>query len=146
MKYKTVIDPEREEEVLIYAHRRSKLVEEIEALAERGSKEWIGYDDQRQILQFSSHEVYCFVSEANKVFAITTHGRLVIRERLYLLEELLDDGFVRLNQSCIANIRMIERFDASFSGTLSVVFQNGYRDYVSRRQLKIVKERVGIKR
>ena len=146
MKCKTVIDPEREEEVLIYAHRRSKLVEEIEALVERGSKEWIGYDDQRQILQFSSHEVYCFVSEANKVFAITTHGRLVIRERLYLLEELLDDGFVRLNQSCIANIRMIERFDASFSGTLSVVFQNGYRDYVSRRQLKIVKERVGIKR
>lgn len=146
MKCKTVIDPEREEEVLIYAHRRSKLVEEIEALAERGSKEWIGYDDQRQILQFSSHEVYCFVSEANKVFAITTHGRLVIRERLYLLEECLDDGFVRLNQSCIANIRMIERFDASFSGTLSVVFQNGYRDYVSRRQLKIVKERVGIKR
>ena len=146
MKCKTVIDPGREEEVLIYAHRRSKLVEEIEALAERGSKEWIGYDDQRQILQFSSHEVYCFVSEANKVFAITTHGRLAIRERLYLLEELLDDGFVRLNQSCIANIRMIERFDASFSGTLSVVFQNGYRDYVSRRQLKIVKERVGIKR
>ena len=146
MKCKTVIDPEREEEVLIYAHRRSKLVEEIEALAERGSKEWIGYDDQRQILQFSSHEVYCFVSEANKVFAITTRGRLVIRERLYLLEKLLDDGFVRLNQSCIANIRMIERFDASFSGTLSVVFQNGYRDYVSRRQLKIVKERVGIKR
>ena len=146
MKCKTVIDPEREEEVLIYAHRRSKLVEEIEALAERGSKEWIGYDDQRQILQFSSHEVYCFVSEANKVFAITTHGRLAVRERLYLLEELLDDGFVRLNQSCIANIRMIERFDASFSGTLSVVFQNGYRDYVSRRQLKIVKERVGIKR
>ena len=146
MKYKTVIDPEREEEVLIYAHRRSKLVEEIEALAERGSKEWIGYDDQRQILQFSSHEVYCFISEANKVFAITTHGRLAIKERLYLLEELLDDSFVRLNQSCIANIRMIERFDASFSGTLSVVFQNGYRDYVSRRQLKIVKERVGIKR
>lgn len=146
MKCKTVIDPGREEEVLIYAHRRSKLVEEIEALAERGSKEWIGYDDQRQILQFSSHEVYCFISEANKVFAITTHGRLAIRERLYLLEELLDDGFVRLNQSCIANIRMIERFDASFSGTLSVVFQNGYRDYVSRRQLKIVKERVGIKR
>ena len=146
MKCKTVIDPGREEEVLIYAHRRSKLVEEIEALVERGSKEWIGYDDQRQILQFSSHEVYCFISEANKVFAITTHGRLAIKERLYLLEELLDDSFVRLNQSCIANIRMIERFDASFSGTLSVVFQNGYRDYVSRRQLKIVKERVGIKR
>ena len=146
MKCKTVIDPKREEEILIYAHKRSKLVEEIEALAERGSKEWIGYDDQRQILQFSSHEIYCFVSESNKVFAITTRGRLAIKERLYLLEELLDDNFVKLNQSCIANIRMIERFDASFSGTLSVIFQNGYRDYVSRRQLKIVKERVGIKR
>ena len=146
MKCRIVIDPFHGEEVVIYAHQTSSLVEEIKRLAEGGSREWIGYDPNRQILQFSSHEVYCFVSEANKVFAITDHGKLLVKERLYLLEELLDDRFVKLNQSCIANIQKIERFDASFSGTLSVIFQNGYRDYVSRRQLKIVKERVGIKK
>ena len=145
MKCKTVIDPCREEEVLIYAHQKTKLVEEIEALVERGTKDLIGYKD-REMIKMSVSEVCCFVTEENKVFALTENDKWLIKQRLYLLEELLDDRFVKINQSCIANIQKIARFDASFSGTLSVIFQNGYRDYVSRRQLKIVKERVGIKK
>ena len=53
--------------------------------------------------------------------------------------------FVKLNQSCIVNIKKIECFDASLGGALKVTLKNGYRDYVSRRQLKAVKERLGLK-
>ena len=56
----------------------------------------------------------------------------------------LGTDFIKINQSCIANIRQIQRFDTSFSGTLRVIFKNGYTDYVSRRQLKAVKERLGL--
>ena len=53
-------------------------------------------------------------------------------------------NFVKINQSCIVNVNKIERFDTSVSGTLKVSLKNGYTDYVSRRQLKPIKERIGI--
>ena len=44
----------------------------------------------------------------------------------------------------IANLKKVEKFSAAFSGALQVNFKNGYVDYVSRRNLKNVKERLGI--
>ena len=69
----------------------------------------------------------------------------MIKERLYTVENTVGDSFIKINQSCIVNIDKIERFEASFSGALTVVLKNGYKDYISRRQLKIVKERIGFK-
>jgi len=69
-----------------------------------------------------------------------------LNHRLYQLEERLGTRFLKINQSCLANIQQIQRFDASLAGALLVIFKNGYRDYVSRRQLKTVKERMGFHR
>ena len=44
----------------------------------------------------------------------------------------------------LINIDKIKRFDASLSGFLLVTLKNGYSDYVSRRNLKNVKERLGL--
>ena len=68
-----------------------------------------------------------------------------VKLRLYEIEDIVDENFIKINQSCIANIRQIEKVQATFSGSLSVVFKNGYTDYISRRNLKAVKERLGVK-
>ena len=143
MKCKTVIDKTREEEVIIYAHERNETVEAIEKLVLRSDFELIGYSGKSAVrLEWS--EIYCFTVEDNKVYAVTENEKLQLKHRLYQIEELADNDFVKINQSCIANISHIKRFDASISGTLRVVFKNGYTDYVSRRQLKTVKERLGL--
>ena len=143
MKCKTVIDKTREEEVIIYAHERNETVEAIEKLVLRSDFELIGYLGKSAVrLEWS--EVYCFTVEDNKVYAVTENEKLQLKHRLYQIEELADNDFVKINQSCVANISHIKRFDASISGTLRVVFKNGYTDYVSRRQLKTVKERLGL--
>ena len=49
-----------------------------------------------------------------------------------------------INNKIFANIEKMERFDTSISGTLKIRFKNGDVDYVSRRQLRAVKERIGI--
>ena len=146
MKYKTVIDPRREEEVIIYARRRTREVEALEAYVEGMSTELLGYSDEGQILPLHPADVHCFTVENGKTYALTDTERLTVRLPLYAIEELLDGraGFVRINQSCLANIRRIARFDASIGGALMVTFHNAHRDYVSRRQLKTVKERMGI--
>lgn len=143
MKCQTIVDKSREEEVLIYVHEKSALSEEIESLVLGVSPELIGYGENVAV-KISRAEIVCVVVEEGKVFAVTDTEKLRLKQRLYVLEELLGNDFVKINQSCIANVRKIKRFDASFAGALSVTFKNGYKDYVSRRQLKTVKERIGL--
>ena len=140
MKCTVVIDKKRVQEVVIYAHERTELINRIEALAAEEA-EFVGYNDREAVLM-RFDEVFCFCSEDNRVFALCQNERLRLKERLYKIEESLPSDFVRINQSCIANIKKIARFDTLISGTLRVVFKNGYTDYVSRRQIKNVKERL----
>ena len=144
MKCRTVIDKDREEEVVIYIHERNSLSSEIEELVMGRSLELFGFKD-KNIVKLSPSDVFCFTVENNKVYALCEREKYQIKQRLYLLEEILDRDFVKINQSCIANIKQIKRFETSIGVSLSVVFKNGYRDYVSRRQLKAVKERIGIR-
>jgi len=60
------------------------------------------------------------------------------------LEEKLSSDFIKINQSCIVNIKKIEKFSASIYGTLNIKLKNGYSDYVSRRNMKKIKERFGL--
>ena len=143
MRFRIFIDKEHEEEVLIYAHEKTPLVDKIEKLISDDTFELIGYKD-REAVRLCINDVFCFVAEDNKVFAMTESEKFSLRFRLYQIEDNLSDNFIRLNQSCIANINMIDRFDASISGTLVVLFKNGYRDFVSRRQMKNIKERFGL--
>lgn len=144
MKLKITIDRDREEEIFIFAHERTKLIDEIESLVNDYEKEIIGYTDGG-VIKLSPAQIACFIVENNKVYAISGKEKLQIKMRLYQLEEILGVGFVKINQSCIANINEINRFDTSISGTLQVIFKNGYSDYVSRRNIKTVKERLGVK-
>lgn len=142
MKLRIVIDKEKEEEILIYAHKRNSLIESIERLVE-STCELVAYDENGAV-KLTESEIYCFISEKGKTYAITEKEKLQVKMRLYQLEERLGKSFIRLNQSCIGNTEKMKRFEAEFSGSLTVTFKNGYKDYISRRQLRAVKERLGI--
>ena len=144
MKYTIIIDENHEEEVIVYAREKTKLTDEIERLVSDNSLGLIGYDKNGEGVKLTADEVCCFTAEDSKVYAITEKEKLRLKCRLYQLEEMLPDNFVKINQSCLANIRKISRFDTSVSGTLLIKFKNGYKDYVSRRQMKAVKERFGL--
>ena len=143
MKCELHIDKSLEEKVLIYAHEKNKAVEEIYNFVANQDIELIGYKDN-EIIKINPNNVNCFIVEDSKIFAITDSEKLRVKLRLYVLEEILGESFIKINQSCIANIRKIKKFDSSISGTLSVVFKNGYIDYVSRRNIKSIKERLGL--
>ena len=143
MKLKLHIDPEKDEEIIIYAHKKSPLTDAIEQLVAENGVEIIGYNESESV-RLNLNEICCFSVIGEKVFARTPTTDYRVRFRLCQLEEKLPDSFVKINQSCLANIRMIDRFDFSVSGTLIVRFRNGSSDYVSRRQMKKVKERIGI--
>ena len=135
MKFQTIIDQDRDQEVVIYAHKRTREIEELEAFVDNLGTELMGYGDGK-VVKLRPSDIHCFSVEDNKIWALTDSEKLWVKQRLYTLEEMLDEGFVRINQSCIANVSKIKRFDTSIGGALLVIFKNGHKDYVSRRQLK----------
>lgn len=139
MKIKVVIDKDRDEEILIFAKERTELVCRIEKLV-KGEENIVAKRD-RVSYNIELSEVVCFTSDDNKVFVHAGKEVFEVDEKLYELEASLPESFIKINKSCIANIGKIRSFDATISGTLAVNFKNGYRDYVSRRRMKYVKER-----
>lgn len=143
MKCTVIIDEGCEEEVRILARRRTPLVEALERIAASAdAPPLMGFDGTRTA-PLSVAEIVCFTVEDNRIFARTAGEKWLVKHRLYQLEESLGAEFLKINQSCLANPKKILRFEATVSGALRVVFAGGYTDYVSRRQMKTVKERFG---
>lgn len=143
MKCYTYIENVNEEKVLIYANERTKLVDEIESLVLTSDVDITGtYNDE--IIKININDVSCFLSENNKVFALINDKKYQIKQRLYQIEEMNLASFIKINQSCLANKKKIKKFESTIGGSLRVVFKNGYIDYISRRELKNVKERMGL--
>ncbi|MBQ7641315.1 MAG: LytTR family transcriptional regulator [Acholeplasmatales bacterium] len=143
MKCYTYIEETEEEKVLIYAKERTKLIDDIESLVISSDIDLTGTYNE-EIVKINVNDVVCFISENNKVFALINDKKYQIRQRLYQIEEMNLNAFIKLNQSCLANKNKIKKFESTIGGALKVIFKNGYIDYISRRELKSVKQRMGI--
>lgn len=142
MKLSIFIDKNREEEIQIFAHEENELILKIKSLLGDYSSQIYGFKE-KEIYPLKISDIYCFSAENNRVYAITEKDRFLLKERLYTIEKNLSRDFIKINKSCIANIQKIERFEAVISGTIMVKFKNGHTDYVSRRSVKAVRERLG---
>ena len=143
MKCYTYIKENEEERVLIYAHDRTRLVEDIESLVLGSEIDLTGSYDS-EIIKIDINDVICFISENNKVYALIGDKKYQIKYRLYQIEELNLNMFIKINQSCLANKTKIKKFETTIGGALKVVFKNEYIDFISRRELKNVKKRMGL--
>ncbi len=84
-------------------------------------------------------------ASSGKVFAATRKGEYALRLRLYEIEERLPPHqFVRISNSEIINLKKVDHFDLSFTGTVCVKLANGTITYVSRRYVSKLKKILGI--
>lgn len=143
MKFKIIIDPTKDEEIVVTTHAPSELTEKIQQLVQEytGTDRVAAYwEDDIQMLPFA--EIACITVIDGKTVAVDSKGKHYrLKQRLYELEAILPQSFIRINKSAIANERRIERFAANFSGAVDAVFQSGYREYVSRRCFAEIKRR-----
>ncbi|MBQ6708249.1 MAG: LytTR family transcriptional regulator [Clostridia bacterium] len=143
MEYKLIIDKEKEESLILTVNERNELVEKIEELVGMKADIIHAYKDN-EIFRISSGEADCFFTDNNKIYAYVGKDKYSIKLRLYQLEEILNDDFMKINRGCLVNVKKIRKFEMSFGGTISVVLTNGFSDYISRRELKNVKRRMGL--
>lgn len=99
--------------------------------------------DTVEILERS--ELIRIYADSGKTVAVTDKGEYIVSRRLYELEELLDnDLFVRISNSEIINLKKVNNFDMSFTGTICVKLSNGAMTYVSRRYVSKIKKILGL--
>ena len=111
-------------------------------------------DQSPQIISGSKNNKFEVIEQANliriytsngKVFAVTYKGEYALRLRLYEIEERLPSRqFVRISNSEIINLKNVNNFDLSLTGTICVKLANGTITYVSRRYVSKLKKILGI--
>lgn len=143
MKFELIIDPEAEESVVVTARAATPLTKKLEALVteQAVSDVLTGWqEDSIKLLKIS--DIACISVLEGKTLAIDRKGQQYrLKQRLYELEQLLPEYFIRINKSALANEKHLDRFQASFSGAVDAVFTCGHREYVSRRCFSQIKRR-----
>lgn len=143
MKFRLIIDPNADEEIIVKAHQPSPLTDQIEHLIlQHSGLDRVAAYHEGEMVMLSFELIECITVLEGKTYAIDTKNRKYrLKHRLYELETLLPSSFIRINKSTLANEKQIERFATTFSGAVDAVFRCGYRDYVSRRCFSQIKRR-----
>lgn len=135
----------KEPKVVVYTDKMTDEVQElVKRLSDEAPQMLAGF--QQDVLSVLEQEDIIRVYASNgKVFAVTTKGEYFLRLRLYELESRLDKHkFVRISNSEIINLKMVNGFDLSYTGTICVTLKNGTVTYVSRRYVAKIKQVLGI--
>jgi len=102
------------------------------------------YDDDK-IYMLPCAEIIHIYTQDQKVFAATKTGTYRIRQRMYELEEQLDQSrFLRVSNSEIVNLKKIKHMDTSITGTIRMYLDGDLEAYVSRRYVGKIKKALGI--
>ena len=142
MKFRLIIDKEKEEEVVATVHARCPLTDELEALMQKFTDCIPGYTED-EIKMLSVSEIQCVTVLDGKTYAIDSRNRHYrLKQRLYELEQQLPPSFIRINKSALANERALDRFAVTVAGSVDAVFKCGDREYVSRRCFAQIKRRL----
>ncbi|WP_421449098.1 LytTR family DNA-binding domain-containing protein [Streptococcus suis] len=64
--------------------------------------------------------------------------------RLYQVKEDLPANFLQISQSEIIHIKQLDHLKLTANGLVKLVMKNGSVTYSSRRDLKVIKERLGL--
>lgn len=99
-------------------------------------------DDRLEVIEQA--DLIRIYASSGKVFAVTHKGEYALRLRLYEIEERLPHQFVRISNSEIINLKKVDSFDLSLTGTICVKLANGTVTYVSRRYVSKLKKILGI--
>lgn len=126
----------------------ASMTEEVNALLNRLSDpapQILSGSRDNKIEVIEQADLIRIYASAGKVFAVTHKGEYALRLRLYEIEERLPaQQFVRISNSEIINLKKVNSFDLSLTGTICVKLENGTITYVSRRYISKLKEILGI--
>lgn len=146
MKIKLIIDKKYEEtQIHIYNDKDSlearKLYHIVNSAVNTSLTAYIG----EEIYMLPCTDIIHIYTQQQKVYAATKAGTYILRQRMYELEEQLDQSrFLRVSNSEIVNLKKIKHMDTSVTGTIRMYLDGDMEAYVSRRYVTKIKKALGI--
>lgn len=142
MKVEFRIDPQVQEPVIyIIARERTP---GIEALMRRLAQplKITAFSERGEVLLEPS-EIIRIYTERRRVLLDSVRGSFSLRSRLYELEEMLGEDFVRISNGELVNRDCILAMDFSLAGTIRLSLRGGMESYVSRRYVARIRRIFG---
>lgn len=150
MKVRIEVDMKTEDtEVIIKCREISDEVIQLQSALRKATKltKPIVFHKKDQEFFFPLREILFFETDPQGVTAHTTDDVYYVKFRLYELEDLLPDAFVRVSKSTIANSDKIYSILRNITSASKIEFQNTHKKiYVSRNYYKQLKDKLTEKR
>lgn len=147
MQIKLIIDEKIEEtEIQIHAKTFTDEIEQIMKFLKSSKTEVIDGYLHQEIYMLKISDIFFVYSEGAKVYFQTDEDEYESKLKLYEVEEILENDFVRVNKSTLVNISKISFMKMEKIGMMQLVMENGTTAHVSRKYLKNLKKRLGIGR
>lgn len=144
MKINIDIDDNHEEtQITIQAKEWTQELEEIVNVIKKKKQQRLFGIDEDQTVLLDPKEIDYIHAEKRKIYAVSKDGRFEVKMKLYEVEDfLIPHGFMRFSKSVIGNIHRIEKFEASFNGNLCVYFQSDNKEYITRKYVNAIKDKL----
>lgn len=133
----------KEPYAVIYTNAMTGEVQKFRSILEF-QEQVITVRDGERIIVLAPEEVYMIRTENEDVVVYNKDRRYISDKRLYELEGLLGNGFLRISKSTIINLKMIDYVEPAFNGMMMILLKNGSKDYISRKYLPQFKQYLGI--
>lgn len=147
IKINLEIDPEcADPKIIIKANRKTELIERlimaVEGCTASEPLRITVYDGYNAILLSMDDIVRVFIKN-RKVSVCALSGTYEVRSSLQKLENMLaGSGFARVSRSEIVNLRRVEGFDLSVTGTVKLSFEDGSETFVARRRVRDIQDKI----
>lgn len=136
----------KEVEVHIFAETYNTEVEQLMKLLKAPKTSIIdGYSDT-EIRMLKVEDIYTIYVENAKVYFQTEEEEFESKRKLYEIETLFEQQFVRVNKSMLVNLSKIISIQMGILSTPEIVLENGTTVHVSRKYFKLLKEKLRIGR
>lgn len=146
VKFTCEVTPDAEQdEILIRCRSRSDKIRQIEAAIEN-----ILAEERELVLYIRDTEYYIpkgdilfFETEDGRVKAHTADRIFTSENKLFELEEMMPEYFVRVSKSCILNVMKVESVTRNPIGASEIRLRDSEKKvYVSRSYYKILKDKI----
>lgn len=124
----------------IYTDKMTNEISCLLDLINNGNKTQINGFSEDKLYIINPNDIFQIYSANGKVYAKTSDNTFLIKYRLYEIEKILDNNFIRISNSEIININKVKNLDFAILGTIKINFVNQTYTYASRRFIKKIKD------
>ncbi|MGL5898960.1 MAG: LytTR family DNA-binding domain-containing protein [Lactobacillaceae bacterium] len=144
MKINCHIDPNLEEEhgELWIKEMTPKINDFLQVMSSSDDVLWCRY--QAQIIPVKYQDIYSLEVASRETNIYTENQQLSYHDRLSNMKANLPNYFIEASRSAIFNFNYIDHLELLDNGLIDVVLTNNHRIQISRRNIRNLKERLGI--